>query len=217
MEMNMHNINIDDKFIAVKKVWFLEEGTVVNITNVDEEGIVSFTFGENNVNNGYMDIVTFREHFEKIEDMIAEVEIPSITEEYIAEIMENSEFEIHTAFDKCTVVSCQLPNGFVITESSACVSSENYDEDTGAEICFDKIADKVWELEAYRLQQWLWEESLTNECDCDCTCNGNCEKCVFDDEDEFNNEEDFDECLGTDLDCDGCDDFDCPYNSNHIL
>ena len=104
--------------------------------------------------------------------------------------MENSEFEIHTVFDKCTVVSCRLPNGFVIVESSACVSPENYDEDMGAEICFDKIADKILELEGYRLQQWLWEEE-----------NGYCD-------------ENCDECPDADLDCDDCEDLDCPYNPN---
>ena len=147
---------------------------------------------------GYMDITTFNEHFKKVEDMTAEVEIPTITEEYIAEIMENSDFEVHTVFDKCTVVSCRLPNGFVITESSACVSPENYDKDMGADICFDKIADKIWELEAYRLQQYLWEE----EFHCPCCC-GDCEECEYDDE-----------CLDTDLDCDDCDDHTCPYNNN---
>lgn len=199
--MNIHNINIDDKFLTVKKMWFLDEGTIITITDVGTDGIVSFVFGENNSSTGYMDIETFREHFKKIEDMIAEVEIPTITEEYIAEIMENSDFEVHTVFDKCTVVSCRLPNGFVITESSACVSPENYDEDTGAEICFDKIADKIWELEAYRLQQYLWKEE-NDYCPC---CCGDCEECEYDDKDE---------CLDTDLDCDDCGDYACPYNNN---
>lgn len=201
MEMNIHNINIDDKFLTVKKMWLLDEGTVITVTDVDTDGIVSFVFGKNNSNTGYMDIQTFREHFKKIEDMVAKVEIPTITEEYIAEIMENSEFETFTVFGKCTIVSCRLPNGFVITESSTCVSPENYDEDLGAEICLDKITDKIWELESYRLQQQLWEEDF----DCPCCCDA-CDECQYDDE--------TDECLDTDLDCDDCEDFECPYNSN---
>lgn len=167
----MH-ISINDKFIAVKKMWFIDEGTIVSVTNVSEDNIISFKFGENNTNNGYMDLNTFIEHFKKIENMTAKVVAPTITEEYIAEIMENSEFEIHTVFDKCTIVSCRLPNGFVITESSACVSHENYNEDIGVDICMEKIANKVWELEGYRLQQWLWEEEngyCCEDCDeCDC-------------------------------------------------
>lgn len=194
-------INIGDKFVTVKKAWFLEEGTIINVTNVDEDNIVSFAFGEDGSSNGYMDVNTFNKHFEKVEDAVENVDDLSITEEYIESIMENSEFEIFTSFDKCTIVSCRLPNGFVITESSSCVNAEDYNEEIATNICFDKIEKKIWELEAYRLQQYLWEE----ECDCSCCCECcNDRQCM----------EEFDECLDTDLDCDDCEDFDCPYNSN---
>jgi predicted transcriptional regulator len=149
---------------------------------------------------------TVMNHFKKMEDMIAKVEIPKITEDYIREIMENSEFETHTTFNKCTVVSCRLPNGFVITESSACVNPEDYSVEIGEEICINKIADKIWELEAYRLQQWLWEESMigSNSEDCPHGCD-DCVNCTCDCEDE---------CLNTDIDCDDCEDYDCPFNPN---
>lgn len=197
-------INTGDKMIVTKKVAsFLDEGDIITIVDVADNGMISFAFGEGFMHKGIMNTTECEEHFEKFIEKKAEA--PTITEEHIAEIMENSEFEIHTVFGKCTVVSCRLPNGFVITESSACVSPENYDEDMGAEICFDKIADKIWELEGYRLQQWLYE----NECCCEecegCTCNCECE-C----------EEEIDECLDTDLDCDDCEDFDCPYNTNFL-
>lgn len=196
------NITNGDKLIVVKKVAsFLDEGDVVTVMDVGENGMISFAFGDGFMHKGIMNTAECEEHFEKFVEK--KIEAPTITEEYIAEIMENSEFEIHTVFDKCTVVSCRLPNGFVITESSACVSPENYDKDTGAEICFDKIADKIWELEGYRLQQWLWEnECCCEECD-GCTCEEECDKC-----------DECDECLDTDLDCDDCEDFDCPFNSN---
>ena len=193
----MH-INIGDKFIAIKKVWFLDEGSIINVTNVDKDDIVSFTFGEENSSNGYMDINTFNNHFKKIEDMVAKTDIPAITEEYILEILNDSDFEIFTTFDKCTIVSCKLPNGFVVTESSACVNPADYNEEIGTDACIDKITRKVWELEAYRLQQALYEAG--GNCCCE-NCDGcNCE-C----------EEEFDECLDTDLDCDDCGDTDCPY------
>jgi hypothetical protein len=195
-------ISNGDKLVVTKTVaHFLKEGDVVEVTNVADDGVISFAFGDGFMHMGVMSSDECESHFEKVKEEKAD--IPAITEEYIAEIMENSEFETFTTFDKCTIVSCRLPNGFVITESSACVSPENYDEDMGVEICFDKIADKIWELEAYRLQQQLWEE----ECDyCPCCC-GDCEECEYDDE--------FDECLDTDLDCDDCEDFNCPYNSNN--
>ena len=169
-------VNIGDKMVVTKKVAnFLDEGDVIEIVDVNENGIISFAFGEGFMHKGVMNARECEEHFEKLVEK--KVAAPTITEEYIAEIMENSDFEISTVFDKCTVVSCRLPNGFVITESSACVSPENYDEDMGAEICFKKIENKIWELEGYRLQQWLWEEE--NDCRCEecdgCTCEDTCE------------------------------------------
>lgn len=193
-------INTGDKMIVTKKVaTFLDEGDIITIVDVADNGMISFAFGEGFMHKGIMNAAECEEHFEKFIEKKAEA--PTITEEHISEIMENSEFEIRTVFDKCTVVSCKLPNGFVITESSACVSPENYDEDMGAEICFDKIASKIWELEGYRLQQWLWE----NECCCE-ECEGRSYECEC--------EEEIDECLDTDLDCDDCEDFDCPFNTN---
>lgn len=190
-----------DKLIVTKTVApFLKEGDIVKVTNIADDGIISFAFGDD-LHMGVMNISEYESHFKKIEEKV-ETEAPTITEEYIASILEESDFEVFTTFDKCTVVSCRLPNGFVITESSACVSPENYDEDLGADICFDKIADKVWELEAYILQQELYEAATT------CCCEG-CEGCPCEE-----CEEEFDECLDTDLDCDDCEDFTCPYNSN---
>lgn len=93
-----------------------------------------------------------------------------ITEEMVQEILDNSEFIVDTLFDKCTLVSCKLPNGFVITESSACVDQANYNEEIGFEICMERITNKVWELEGYRLQNELYEaerdedEDVCEEC-----------------------------------------------------
>ncbi len=197
-----------DKLIVIKKVAnFLDEGDIVEIVDVGENGMISFAFGEGFMHKGIMNMSECEEHFKKFEDITAKIEAPTITEECIAEIMENSEFEIHTVFDKCTIVSCRLPNGFVITESSACVSPENYDEDIGVEICYNKIVNKIWELEGYRLQQWMWENE--NKCCCE-----ECENCSCDCECDCEREEEIDECLDTDLDCDDCLDFECPFNTN---
>lgn len=60
--------------------------------------------------------------------------------------------EVTTMGDKCTVVRAVLRNGFEIVDSSACVSAENYDEKLGADICMEKIKDKVWFLLGFLLQ-----------------------------------------------------------------
>ena len=190
-------LNNGDKLVVIKKVApFLNEGDVVKVVNVTEDGIISFAFGEGFMHMGMMNSTECENHFEKLEE---KPEIPTITEDWVAEIMENSEFDIYTAFDKCTVVSCKLPNGFVITESSACVDPKNYDAELEEEICLDKIANKIWELEAYRLQCELYNRNC-------------CDRCPY--EEECGCDDECDECLDTDLDCDDCYDYDCPYNYN---
>ncbi|MDD2952524.1 MAG: Gp49 family protein [Parabacteroides sp.] len=84
----------------------------------------------------------------------------TLTKEHIEELIHSSEFTYSTQFGKCTVVSMQLPNGFVLTESSACVDPKNYDEKLGCDICIRKLTEKVWELEGYLLQDDLYYEEL---------------------------------------------------------
>lgn len=194
------SINKGDKLIVTKDVAsFLKKGDVVKIVDVEGD-IISFAFGEDFKHMGMMNHTECEAHFTKyVEQKLA----PSITQEMIDDIILKSTITVETVFDKCTIVTCKLPNDFVIVESSACVSSENYDEDTGVEICMGKIIDKVWELEGYKLQSELYEEY-----NCPYGCN-NCEECPCEEDCE-----EFDECLDTDLDCDDCEDYDCPYNTN---
>lgn len=97
-----------------------------------------------------------------------------VCENEIDRLLNGSEVKVFSVFGKCTIVACRLPNGFVITESSACVSPENYDEETGIEICMRKIRDKIWELEGYFLQKTLQDEEFC--CDIEGECKG-CEDC----------------------------------------
>ena len=78
-----------------------------------------------------------------------------ITKEYIYDLLDGSDIIVDTVFDKCTVVSCKLPSGFVIVESSPCLDPKNYDEEIGYECCMDKIVDKLYELEGYLLNEAL--------------------------------------------------------------
>lgn len=169
------NINTGDKAFAKKSTWFAAEGSVIEVKAVDDN-TVSFVFDGNPNVKCTVDIGTFNEVFEKVTE---KEEAPRITEEYIDAIMAESEFRIWTEFDKCTIATCQLPNGFVITESSACVSPENYNAEIGEQICMKKIKDKIWELEAYLLQEALYEDAMMAESDeCDgCTGCHDCEDC----------------------------------------
>lgn len=76
----------------------------------------------------------------------------TVTQNKIDGILNRAEINVQTIFDKCTLVSVKLANGFVITESSACVDVANYNEEMGAEICLNRIKNKLWELEGYKLQ-----------------------------------------------------------------
>mgnify|MGYP003305776021 CR=1 FL=1 len=133
-----------DKMTVVKKVAdFLDVGDIVTVMNVAENGMISFAFGDGSMHKGIMNSTECEEHFKKIEDMTAKIKAPTITEDYIAEIMENSEFETHSIFDNSIVVSCRLPNGYVITESYSCTSG-NYDAELAEEICHEKIYLSLW-------------------------------------------------------------------------
>lgn len=81
----------------------------------------------------------------------------TVTKRQIDELLEKSEIKVETVYGKVTVVSCKLPNGFVLTESSGAVSPANYDEKIGTEICMARIENKLWELEGYVLAKQLYE------------------------------------------------------------
>ena len=76
----------------------------------------------------------------------------TVTQEQIDELFSKSEKRIERYWNKCTVMTIQLPNGFTLVEHSACVDPANYDEKVGLKICEEKLKNKLWELEGYRLQ-----------------------------------------------------------------
>lgn len=199
-------INKGDKFVSKKKTFLMNKGDSINVNDVNKYGI-TFSYGENENCAVFMDTNTFENLFEKVEE---KVKAPSITEEHIQNIIDNSEFEVFTVFDKCTLVVCMLPNGFIITESSACVSPENYDVEMGTEICFKKIVDKIWELEGYNLQNEVHKNNSKNAD----------KKPVNADKKPVNTDKMpvvEDGCLDTDLDCYDCDDYGCHWNPNRHL
>ena len=76
----------------------------------------------------------------------------TVTQAEIDNLVLKSQISVKTMFGKCTVVALQLPNGFVIVESSSCVDPMNYSEAQGVAICMERIKNKLWELEGYKLQ-----------------------------------------------------------------
>ena len=100
---------------------------------------------------------------------------PSISAEMVERFIDHH--ETVTMGGKTTVVRAVLKNGFEIVESSSCVSAENYDEKLGAEICMERIRNKIWELLGFLLQTAVGgvsgEAAAENRC-CDEDCERSC-------------------------------------------
>lgn len=125
-------------------------------------GVVSL-YSDDEERNLFVSQSILKEYFEKVtfnEEVDEEDEPISVSSEYIDKLIDNSNISVSTAFDKCTVVACKLPSGFVIVESSACIDPRNYDEKLGVDICMKRIKDRVWEMEAYKMQTELWEDKI---------------------------------------------------------
>lgn len=137
-------------------------GEVCEVVDVSN-GIISFKFG-NGMHLGCMSEDEFNKYFEKYEE--PKTKLNTVTEEYIDSLLDEAHVAVvDKVFDKCIIVSVQLKNGFVITESSACVSPDNYDKEIGFDICMNNIKNKLWELEGYRLQCELYNENTNSDSD----------------------------------------------------
>ena len=75
----------------------------------------------------------------------------TITRTDIDTLLANSEIDVCTKFEKVTVVTVKLPNGFVLVEASGAVDKANYNEAIGRAVCLDRIAQKLWSFEGYNL------------------------------------------------------------------
>ena len=101
----------------------------------------------------------------------------SVTQEDIDRLIAGADISIQTVYDKCTLVTVKLKNGFVLSASSACVDPKNYSQELGASICMEHIKDELWKLEGYALQKKL-SEPIAYVCDrkrCGDKCDTHCE------------------------------------------
>jgi hypothetical protein len=89
-----------------------------------------------------------KEVFEKSYMLVADNN--TITQENVDNFV--VDYEVFTKKEKITIVIATLANGFTIVESSACVDPANYCEKIGADICKERIKDKVWNHLGFLLQ-----------------------------------------------------------------
>ncbi len=79
----------------------------------------------------------------------------SITQAHIDDLLARSTVSSSIMGIKSTVVCVTLPNGFELIESSGCVDPENYDHTLGVKICLERIKNRLWTMEGYRLSDHL--------------------------------------------------------------
>lgn len=75
----------------------------------------------------------------------------TVTRQDIDALLAASEIDVCTKFEKVTVVTVRMPNGFVLVESSGAVDKANYSEQLGRKTCLERIAIKLWQFEGYKL------------------------------------------------------------------
>lgn len=137
-----------DKIVIKKPCSFGNVGDTFIVKGI-MQGFISF---ENIVGEPKTKIVTSKT-FDKYFDKCGNQSVDKVTKDDIDSILDKSDIVVTKMFDRCTVVSCQLPSGFVIVEYSASVDPSDYDESIGREICMGKIIDKIRELESYGMQR----------------------------------------------------------------
>lgn len=151
-------LRVGDKIVLKKKM-----GAFTNIDEVCEviaieDHTISFKFG-NGMHIGCMS----EDELDKYFDVLNEAQQTTVTEDTINDILFRSKISVKTIYDKCTLMTVKLPNGFVLTASSGSVTPENYSEIIGRDTCLSKIRDELWKLEGYHLQQKLYEEAYKKE------------------------------------------------------
>lgn len=171
-----------DKIKLIKPIGVFENvGEVCEVISI-KDNIISFKCS---LGIGCMTEEEFDKYFVKYEEeksKTLEEKFKTLVEtgnEIVDYAISNSKILVETVFDKCTIVSVQLPNGFVIVESSSCISPDDYDEDMSFDICMKKIIEKVIEMEAYVEQELSYDYDECRPCDeiPAGECCGDCDKC----------------------------------------
>jgi hypothetical protein len=85
---------------------------------------------------------------------------PRLTPDLIDSVIADRVF--HVFGDTCLTVCClTLKNGFTVTGESACASPENFNQEIGEKIAFERARNKIWMLEGYLLKQCLFDGAFT--------------------------------------------------------
>ena len=145
-------VNKGDKIRLIKPMGaFQNIGEICDVVDVNEETI-SFRFGR--VHLGLMSHDEFEKYFVK------QLEIKPVDMREIERTIQRADMNVEKAFDRTTVVTLKLPNGFQITESSSCIDANSYNEKLAIEICKCNLTKRLAEMEAYHKMQSAYEMSV---------------------------------------------------------
>ncbi|WP_257131636.1 Gp49 family protein [Bacillus sp. AFS017336] len=81
----------------------------------------------------------------------------TVTQEQVDKILEESTIEYQQFGNKTLVGVCTLPNGFILVEDASCVDPANFCKTIGKEIILERFTNKIWELEGYKLQDFVYQ------------------------------------------------------------
>ncbi len=84
---------------------------------------------------------------------------PRLTPEDIKNCIRSHAYMM-TPSGKSMMCEIVLKNGFTVEGMSSAVSRENFDKVTGREVSYKNAFSKIWELEAYLLQNKLYLQTL---------------------------------------------------------
>ena len=152
-------LKTNDKIVLVNEMgMFTNVGEVCNVVKVEDNGTIWFSFG-GGLHMGCMSEDEFEKYFEVYEAP------ERMTFDDAMEFIEHCDVMVDTVFDRCTVMCCQLPNGFVIVENSACIDKDIYSEEVGIRICKEKVAAKILELNAYNTLEQEYDGCCNDDYD----------------------------------------------------
>lgn len=96
-----------------------------------------------------------------------------VTQTEIDLLLNSADVQVRTEFGKCTVVTVRLRNGFILTESSACVDPANYDVELGKKLCFQHIENVESRMKAIKdVHKDMWSAVKDHNGDAFCALAG---------------------------------------------
>lgn len=84
----------------------------------------------------------------------------TVTKAQIDSLLEASTKEFAFFDGTMTIAVVKLPCGFKVTGQSSCVDPANFKEEDGKKYALEKVEDKLWELEGYRLSNDIYNAKI---------------------------------------------------------